>query len=176
MLHFSLVHFSDMLSGCKKPEISRHDLKPLSDHVVGYHLCQMDNATTCKVPNFVHSLAAQMSQNPLLKPYNHILSISPFLRSKLSLQNCVADSDSAFVQGILEPLKSLRKEGRLGETYIIIIDALCDSHYHRPDYGDSIITFLGKHLKLFPPWLKIICTVRTDKSDLIADFKLEHIR
>ena len=43
-------------------------LKNLASKVVAYHFCQADNAPTCLVPEFVHSIAAQLSQAPQLTP------------------------------------------------------------------------------------------------------------
>ena len=49
----------------------------LADQVVGYHFCQADNADTCRVPEFVHSLAAQLSQCPRLASYRRLLQQHP---------------------------------------------------------------------------------------------------
>ena len=38
--------------------------------------------------------------------------------------------------------------------------------HDRPDYGDTLATFLCKHLLSFPPWLKIVCSVRTGLQDI----------
>ena len=43
--------------------------------VLLFHSCQADNAPTCLVPNFVHSLAAQLSQAPQLAPYYRHLKV-----------------------------------------------------------------------------------------------------
>ena len=43
-------------------------LRHLASKVVAYHFCQADNAPTCLVPEFVHSIAAQLSQAPQLTP------------------------------------------------------------------------------------------------------------
>ena len=43
-------------------------LRSLASKVVAYHFCQADNAPTCLVPEFVHSIAAQLSQAPQLTP------------------------------------------------------------------------------------------------------------
>ena len=43
-------------------------LRNLASKVVAYHFCQADNAPTCLVPEFVHSIAAQLSQAPQLTP------------------------------------------------------------------------------------------------------------
>ena len=54
-----------------------HDQRRLgqevADEVVAYHFCQADNADTCRVPEFVHSLAAQLSQCPRLASYRRLL-------------------------------------------------------------------------------------------------------
>ena len=145
--------------------------------VVAYHFCQIDNSVTCKVPEWVHSLASQLSQSPCLKAYHQLLSMDHDLRTKLSMSSCVVDPDTALTQGILQPLISLRKAGKItAETCIILIDALCDSQFHRPDYGDTIITFIAKHLESFPSWLKLIFSVRTEKKDLTNVFPFKYIR
>ena len=42
---------------------------------IEFHSCQADNAPTCLVPHFVHSLAAQLSQAPQLAPYYRHLKV-----------------------------------------------------------------------------------------------------
>ena len=44
---------------------------------------------------------------------------------------------------------------------LVVVDGLCEAEQHRPDHGDTIASFLAKHLHLFPPCLKLICTVRS---------------
>ena len=154
------------ISSANKP-VSVNSMKALSSQVVAYHFCQSDNAPTCLVPEFIHSIAAQMSQSPQLTPYYQYLNSDPNLQSLLSLAGCVSDPSGALIHGILEPLNSLRRLGRLsGQTCIILIDGLCEAEIHRPDYGDTLATFLCKHLLNFPSWLKIVCTVRTGLQDI----------
>ena len=100
------------------------------------------------------------------------------LRTKLSMPSCVADPDTALTQGILQPLIQLRKAGKISaeKCCIILIDALCDSLFHRPDYGPTLITFLAKHLESFPSWLKLVCTVRTEKKYLTKVLPFKYIR
>ena len=52
-----------------------NSLNNLASQVVAYHFCQADNAPTCLVPEFVHSIAAQMSQSPQLTPYYQVYSL-----------------------------------------------------------------------------------------------------
>lgn len=51
------------------------DVKSLGSRVVAYHFCQADNNSTCLVPEFVHSVAAQLCQAPQLTVYRqHVLT------------------------------------------------------------------------------------------------------
>ena len=164
-------------NSCFGPGQSLQDRNTVGSQVVAYHFCQVDNDVTCKVGEMVHSIAAQLSQSPCLTAYHQLLSMDHNLRAKLSMPVCTADPDTALTQAILAPLSSLRKSGKISaDSCIILIDALCDSQLHCPDYGDTIITFLAKHLPSFPPWLKLVCTVRTDKKHLTKDFSFKHIR
>ena len=151
-------------------------MKTLASQLVAYHFCQSDNAPTCLVPEFIHSIAAQMSQAPQLTPYYQYLLSEPGLQNLLSLAGCVSDPARALVQGILEPLQTLRRLGRLtGQTCVIVIDGLCEAEVHRPDYGDTLATFLCKHLLSFPAWLKIVCTVRTGLQDVTKMLPFQRI-
>lgn len=137
-------------------------LKSLASQVVGYHFCQADYNTTCLIPDFVHSIAAQLCQAPMFAAYNDLLCGEPHLQSILTMKECIADPERAIKQGILEPLASLRRIGKIqAKNYIILIDALCEAEYHRPDHGDTIALFLAKMSEFFPSWLKVIATVRT---------------
>ena len=66
-----------------KIEAPKNDLQNVASHVVAYHFCQIDNSVTCKVPEWVHSLASQLSQSPCLKAYHQLLSMDHDLRTKL---------------------------------------------------------------------------------------------
>ena len=73
-----------------------------------------------------------MSQSPQLSAYYQYLLSDPSLQSILSLAGCVSDPGRALVHGILEPLNSLRRLGRLtGQTCIILVDGLCEAEIHR---------------------------------------------
>lgn len=47
------------------------------------------------------------------------------------------------------------------EDLIILIDGLNEAEFHKPDYGDTIVSFLCKTIDKFPAWLKLVVTVRT---------------
>lgn len=146
-----------------------HDrIRALAAHVVGYHFCQADNNTTCLVPDFIHSIAAQLCQAPQLAAYRDNLLNEPHLQHILSVKECIANPERAMIIGILEPLTNLRRTGKLStKSCIILIDALSEAEYHRPDHGDTIASFLAKMSEHFPPWLKVVATVRTQMLEFI---------
>lgn len=89
--------------------------------MVAYHFCQADNNSTCLVPDLIHSLAAQLCQAPQLASYREYLLSEPHLQGSLSQKECTVDPDLALLRGIIEPLFSLRKAGRLPETNMVRI-------------------------------------------------------
>ncbi|KAG5879492.1 hypothetical protein JTB14_026360 [Gonioctena quinquepunctata] len=151
-------------------------IKQLASSIVAYHFCQADNNNTCSVPDFIHSLAAQLCQAPQLVAYREHLLGEPHLQNMLSLRECIANPDTALTTGILEPLASLRRIGKIENiNCVILIDALCDAEYHRPDHGDTITTFLVKHIPSFPSWLKVVATVRTQLQELTKQLPFTRI-
>ncbi|XP_009637315.2 protein TANC1 isoform X2 [Egretta garzetta] len=144
-------------------------VRHLASKVVAYHYCQADNTYTCLVPEFVHSIAALLCRSNQLTAYRDLLIKEPHLQSMLSLRSCVQDPAAAFKRGVLEPLSNLRKERKIPEEdYIILIDALNDAEFHKPDYGDTLSSFLTKIICKFPPWLKLIVTVRTNFQEVVS--------
>ncbi|XP_025157135.1 protein TANC2 isoform X3 [Harpegnathos saltator] len=141
-------------------------VRELASHVVAYHFCQADNNSTCVVPDLIHSLAAQLCQAPQLISYREYLLSEPHLQGSLSQRECTVDPDLALSRGIIEPLSTLKKANRLPTSnMVILVDAVCEAEYHRPDRGDTIASFLTRHAPNIPSWLKIVCTVRTQLLD-----------
>ena len=64
-------------SQCAQDLHQRGLVQGLAAQVVAYHFCQADNADTCRVPEFVHSIAAQLSQCPRLASYRRLLQQQP---------------------------------------------------------------------------------------------------
>jgi len=158
------IHLEKCSNSMFSPTEDNRDL--LSRHIVAYHFCQADNAPTCLLPEFVHSISAQMSQAPQLAPYFHLLQSDQDIQARLSLASCNANPGQSLITGILEPLNMLSSTGKIPASMcIIVVDGLCEAEQHRPDYGDTLTSFLAKHLPHFPSWLKIICTVRSSMFD-----------
>nr|NVI77224.1 rolling pebbles [Cucujiformia] len=120
--------------------------------------------------------AAQFCQAPQLVAYRDHLLSEQHLQSVLSLKECIANPDVALVRGILEPLTNLEKSGKIKNiNYVILIDALCEAEYHRPDHGDTITSFLVKHIPSFPNWLKVLATIRTQLQEIAKQLPFTRI-
>uniref|UniRef100_A0A096M9Z9 Tetratricopeptide repeat, ankyrin repeat and coiled-coil containing 1 n=1 Tax=Poecilia formosa TaxID=48698 RepID=A0A096M9Z9_POEFO len=154
------------------PEMQRRReeaVKRLASKVVAYHYCQADNTYTCLVPEFVHSIAALLCRAHQLTAYRELLLKEPHLQSMLSLRSCVQDPMAAFRRGVLEPLGNLRNEKRISEEdHIILIDGLNEAEFHKPDYGDTIASFITKIIPKFPSWLKLVVTVRVNLMEITS--------
>ncbi|XP_077010041.1 protein TANC1 isoform X3 [Tamandua tetradactyla] len=163
---------SPLPSGSGSPENPRpreDAVKYLASKVVAYHYCQADNTYTCLVPEFVHSIAALLCRSQRLAAYRDLLIREPHLQSMLSLRSCVQDPAAAFTRGVLEPLTNLRNEQKIPEEeYIILVDGLNEAEFHKPDYGDTLSSFITKIISKFPAWLKLIVTVRANFQELIS--------
>uniref|UniRef100_A0A8C6V8Q4 Tetratricopeptide repeat, ankyrin repeat and coiled-coil containing 1b n=1 Tax=Neogobius melanostomus TaxID=47308 RepID=A0A8C6V8Q4_9GOBI len=154
------------------PEIQRRReeaVRRLAAKVVAYHYCQADNTYTCLVPEFVHSIAALLCRSHQLTAYRELLLKEPHLQSMLSLRSCVQDPLAAFRRGVLEPLIGLRNERKIpDDDHIILIDGLNEAEFHKPDYGDTIASFITKIITKFPPWLKLVVTVRVNLLEITS--------
>ncbi|XP_052822190.1 protein TANC2 isoform X6 [Octopus bimaculoides] len=151
-------------------------LKSLGCQVVAYHICQADNNTTCMLPDFVHSIAATLARAPQLEAYREMLLVDPNLFNILTMKECIQNPYQSFVKGVLEPLKMLKSSGKItSDSCIILVDSLNEAEFHRPDYGDTIGSFLLHYLHKFPMWLKVIVTVRTSYIEITRQLPFFHI-
>ncbi|BFZ22422.1 hypothetical protein BsWGS_25461 [Bradybaena similaris] len=151
-------------------------LNGLGFQVVAYHLCQADNNTTCMVADMVSSLAAQLARAPQLVAYKELLLQEPQLQNLLSIRECVQNPSLSFLKGILEPLRTLKNGGKIySDSCIILVDSLNEAEFHKPDYGDTIASFLCRHANKFPSWLKLVVTVQTALQDITSSLQLHRI-
>ena len=174
----SMVEASCFGQGGRGLEASGQEshLGRLASHVVAYHFCQADNALTCHVSQFVHSIAAQMSQAPQLAAYFQLIQAEPSMQALLSLASCHADPATSLVQGVLQPLHHLGRQGKVEASLcLLVVDGLCEADQLRPDYGLTLAGFLAKHAAKFPPWLKLVCTVRSTQQDLVRDLPFHRV-
>ena len=142
LLLFEFIH-SCLTAGCSS---SGSPVSQLSSSVVGYHFCQASVASSCEVAGLVHSLAAQLAQAPQLSAAQCSLP---------SWSSCCQDPAGALLQ-LLAPLQLAK--GQLG---LVVVDGLDEAEHHRPDHGPTLASFLASNLHTFPPWLRIVATVRS---------------
>ncbi|XP_071101400.1 protein TANC1-like isoform X2 [Haliotis cracherodii] len=151
-------------------------LKSLGSQVVAYHFCQADNNVTCMVPDFVHSLASYLARSPQLTTYREMLLQEPHIQHLLSLKECILNPSLSFVKGILEPLRMLKNKGKIdSDSCIILVDSLNEAEFHKPDHGDTIASFLSRHINKFPSWLKVIVTVQTVLQDIVRSLPFHRV-
>ena len=149
----------------------------LAREIVAYHFCQMENEETCAIPQFVHSIAAQMSQSAVLSAYRKLIASDGKLQALLSLGSCLSNPSKVFIQGIVQPLVMLKSQGKVpNQRCLVLIDGLCEAECHRNDNGDTLSSFLGFHLQHLPKWMRIICTVRSNVMDIIRPFPFHRLR
>ena len=149
----------------------------LSSSTVAYHFCQGDNSPTSSVAEFVHSLAAQLSQAPQLSSYHHLLQSDQHKRELVAINSCHTHPAQALKLGVLQPLSLLYEEGKISSSLaIILIDGLCEAEQHRPDYGGTVARFLLSHSHRFPPWLRLVITARTNTIPGLRDTNVKCFR
>ncbi|XP_022099780.1 protein TANC1-like isoform X2 [Acanthaster planci] len=153
---------------------SEQALMSLASQIGAFHVCQADNSITCMVPEFVHSMAAQLAH--CLQPYKELLLTEPQLQALLSMRDCTQNPSEVLFRAILEPLSMLKSQGRITmETCIILVDGLSEAEFHKSDYGDTIASFLTKNIMKFPSWIKVIITIRSSLVDITKMLPLHKI-
>ncbi|CAL1529136.1 unnamed protein product [Lymnaea stagnalis] len=151
-------------------------LNGLGFQVVAYHLCQADNNSTCMVADMVTSIAAQLARAPQLTAYRDLLLQEPQLQGLLSLRDCIQNPSLSFLKGILEPLRMLKNAGKIfSDSCIILVDSLNEAEFHKPDYGDTIASFLCRHANKFPSWLKLVLTVQSALQEITSSLPYHRV-
>ncbi|GBM35531.1 Protein TANC2 [Araneus ventricosus] len=141
----------------------------LASQVVGYHFCQMDCRETCLIPDFIHSLAAQLCQAPQLLEYRNFLLQDESCQQLLSLEACIEAPDKAFQKGILEPLVNLTKYP--ATPSILVIDSVHESE----GPSRSISSFLTTYINRFPSWLKVVMSVNSGDESMASSLPFHRI-
>ncbi|XP_038045459.1 protein TANC1-like [Patiria miniata] len=153
---------------------SEQALMSLASQIGAFHVCQADNSITCMVPEFVHGLAAQLAH--CLQPYKELLLSEPQIQALLSMRDCTQNPSEVLSRAILEPLSMLKNQGRIAmETCLILVDGLSEAEFHKSDYGDTISSFISKNIMKFPPWIKVVITIRSSLVDITKMLPLHKI-
>ena len=100
----------------------------------------------------------------------------PQLQNLLSIKECVQNPSLSFLKGILEPLRTLKNAGKIfSESCIILVDSLNEAEFHKPDYGDTVASFLCRHANKFPTWLKLVVTVQSALQEITSSLPFYRI-
>ena len=167
--HFSFSFFF-LLPGLSTSEIYTEPLSSLNSEmsgiasrVVAYHFCLAGDVSTSLVPDFVHSLANQLYQSPLLSAYKELVQSDGQLQNCLSLSSCIRDPSSALEKGIFQPLQKLRRRGKLpGGSLVILLDGLSESEKEASPSTYSLASFILSEIKNAPNILRIVITLRSN--------------
>lgn len=82
----------------------------------------------------------------------------------------------SLVRGILEPLRTLKNSGKIiSDSCLILVDSLNEAEFHKPDYGDTIASFIVRHANKFPSWLKLVLTCQTVLQEIVRPLPFHHI-
>ncbi|CAJ0942929.1 unnamed protein product, partial [Mesorhabditis belari] len=167
---------SDTLdSGCE-PDAPHYEwLKAVAARLVAYHVCSIQSASSCSIPEFVCNLGATLARSPVLRSYADILSKNTNLQELLKLDECLRVSPKVvFQKAIAEPLSQLASsdEGCL----VILIDGLDEAEFHRSEAGHSIARFLEEIYKLLPSWIRLILTADTDIPTKLKGFPSKSVK
>lgn len=150
-----------------------------ADAVAVYHFCQIENQIACTLADFLRNFVATLIYNPNFTSYREYLASRRDLLEYLSIGELCKDPATAFRLICTDPLNELKKCNKIStadRNYLILIDSLDEAEYHRPEFGHSIASFLVKYAEsLFPSWMKLILTVKTNFLDHLKGMKLHKI-
>ncbi|XP_032878074.1 ankyrin repeat domain-containing protein 50-like [Amblyraja radiata] len=162
--------------GCGKTALCSELLWPVSEpgrraalgcRAAAHHFCQAQDARTLAVAGFVLSLARQLEDCASLHGYRHRLQHSA-AHAALEPGECARDPDHAFKRAVLLPLLDLPPPA---QTLFVLVDAVDEDQAGSrdgqwPPTGPSrtIGQLLDTHHHLFPPWLILICSARTQSE------------
>ncbi|KRZ78111.1 Protein TANC2 [Trichinella papuae] len=162
-------------------------LRDVADSVVAYHFCQLDNEITCSLPEFLYNLATMIALSPTMSPYAELIAAEPDLQKLFDKVKFYESPLQTFRRLVSEPLQRLHRLGKLkrtlatdneavGRNFLILIDALDEAHFHRPDSTDSISSFLLAHgQQLLPACFRLVLSVHSDWLQLVKGLPLHKI-
>ncbi|CAJ0583600.1 unnamed protein product, partial [Mesorhabditis spiculigera] len=150
---------SDTLdSGCEADAPHYEWLRAVAARLVAYHVCSIQDAATCSIPEFVCNLGATLAHSPILLSYADILTKNPGLQNLLTLDNCLKfGPQHVFEKAIVDPLAQLSSSDQ--GCLVILIDGLDEAEFHRSEAGMSIARFLESVYGMLPAWIRLILTV-----------------
>ena len=116
----------------------------------------------------------KMSKNRCARSFEKNINSVINFRRVTHFRLCLLETQ---VHGILEPLRLLGNQGRIdtSKLCVLVVDALCEADQLRPDFGDTLASFLVRHLLSFPPWLKLVCALRSNQQELSRELPFHRV-
>ncbi|XP_078384792.1 uncharacterized protein LOC144667264 [Oculina patagonica] len=127
----------------------------IHNRILGYHFCMHFDKGTQSGAKFTGNLANMIAWR--ISDYRQVILTDSFVRRVL-YKDCPQDPEWCFEQGILTPLKKLKRLPM--EPWYIVIDALDECANDKAE----ILNMLKSKLPRLPKWLKLIVSSRNVSS------------
>ena len=150
---------------------SRSSSPIIHTSILGYHFCKYSNKNTQMAGKFVRNLAEMIARR--LPEYGYLVSNNLFIKRSLD-EDCIHYQDpvDCFQLAVLSPLRNLTNKPR--ENWFVVVDALDECTTQR-ETGHSIVYLLNSKIHLFPPWFKVIVTLRNESEAFLRSSKVKTI-
>ena len=150
---------------------SRSSSPIIHTSILGYHFCKYSDKNTQMAGKFVRNLAEMIARR--LPEYGYLVSDNSYIRRSLK-EDCMHYQDpvGCFQVAVLSPLRSLTNKPRA--NWFVVLDAL-DECITQGETGHSIVYPLNNKIHLFPPWFKVIVTLRNESEAFLRSSKVKTI-
>ena len=150
---------------------SRSSSPIIHTSILGYHFCKYSDRNTQMAGRFVRNLADMIARR--LPEYGYLVSNNSFIERSLK-EDCIHYQDpvGCFQLAVLSPLRNLINKPR--ENWFVVLDAL-DECITQGETGHSIVYLLNNKIHLFPPWFKVIVTLRNESEAFLRSSKVKTI-
>ena len=150
---------------------SRSSSPIIHTSILGYHFCKYSDKNTQMAGKFVRNLAEMIARR--LPEYGYLVSNNSFIKRSLK-EDCIHYQDpvGCFQLAVLSPLRNLTNKPR--ENWFVVVDAL-DECITQGETGHSIVYLLNNKIHLFPPWFKVIVTLRNESEAFLRSSKVKTI-
>ena len=150
---------------------SRSSSPIIHTSIIGYHFCKYSDKNTQMAGKFVRNFAEMIARR--LPEYGYLVSNNSYIRRSLK-EDCIHYQDpvGCFQLAVLSPLRNLTNKPR--ENWFVVLDAL-DECITQGETGHSIVYLLNNKIHLFPPWFKVIVTLRNESEAFLHSHKVKTI-
>ena len=150
---------------------SRSSSPIIHNSILGYHFCKYSDKNTQMAGKFVRNLAEMIARR--LPVYSYLLSNNSFIKRSLK-EDCIHYQDpvDCFELAVLLLLRNVTNIPR--KNWFVVVDAL-DECITQGETGHSIVYLLNNKIHLFPPWFKVIVTLRNESEAFLRSSKVKTI-